>query len=76
LWEKTNDCCTIDLPAAAGSGRAAPEHVAEFVALFKEWQRRAHGRAELAALSDRELRDIGVTRYEARREIGKSFWRA
>jgi len=47
-----------------------------FVALFKEWQRRAHGRAELAALSDRELRDIGVTRYEARREIGKSFWRA
>jgi len=47
-----------------------------FVALFKEWQRRAHGRAELAALSDRELRDIGVTRYEARREIGKPFWRA
>ena len=47
-----------------------------FVALLKEWQRRAHGRAELAALDDRELRDIGVTRYEAGREIGKPFWRA
>jgi uncharacterized protein YjiS (DUF1127 family) len=57
---------------------AAPRRrtLQNFVALFKEWQRRAHGRAELAALSDRELRDIGVTRYEARREIGKPFWRA
>jgi uncharacterized protein YjiS (DUF1127 family) len=57
---------------------AAPRRrmVGNFVALFKEWQRRAHGRAELAALSDRELRDIGVTRFDAGREIGKPFWRA
>lgn len=48
----------------------------DFVALYKEWRRRARGRAELAALSDRELRDIGVTRYDARHEIGKPFWRA
>jgi len=48
----------------------------DFVALYKEWRCRARGRAELAALSDRELRDIGVTRYDARHEIGKPFWRA
>ena len=46
------------------------------VALLREWQRRAHGRAELAELGDRELRDIGLTRYDARHEIGKPFWRA
>jgi uncharacterized protein YjiS (DUF1127 family) len=31
---------------------------------------------ELAGLSDRDLRDIGVTRYDAGREIAKPFWRA
>lgn len=58
--------------------RAAPRrHTFQtLVALYKEWQRRAHGRAELAALTDRELRDIGVTRFDAHREIGKPFWRA
>lgn len=48
----------------------------DFAALYKEWRDRARGRAELAALSDRELRDIGMTRYDARYEIGKPFWRA
>jgi hypothetical protein len=33
-------------------------------------------RNELAALCDRCLRDIGVTRYDAYREISKPFWRA
>jgi uncharacterized protein YjiS (DUF1127 family) len=50
--------------------------VQDFLALLTEWRRRARGRTELAALSDRELRDIGMTRYDARREIGKPFWRA
>jgi uncharacterized protein YjiS (DUF1127 family) len=44
--------------------------------LLKEWGRRARGRNELAMLCDRALRDIGVTRYEAHREINKPFWRA
>lgn len=47
-----------------------------FVALFKEWRRRMRGREELATLDDRELRDIGLTRYDARHEIEKPFWRA
>ena len=45
-------------------------------ALLKEWRRRVHSRNELAALCDRCLRDIGVTRYEAHRETNKPFWRA
>jgi uncharacterized protein YjiS (DUF1127 family) len=45
-------------------------------ALFKEWRRRVRSRNELAALCDRCLRDIGVTRYDAYRETSKPFWRA
>lgn len=45
-------------------------------ATLQEWVRRAHSRNELAALCDRCLRDIGVTRYEAHREVNKPFWRA
>jgi Domain of unknown function (DUF1127) len=30
----------------------------------------------LAMMSDRSLRDIGVTRYDATREPNKPFWRA
>ena len=48
----------------------------DFVTLFNEWRRRARGRNELAALSDRELRDIGLTRYDARHEVDQPFWRA
>ncbi len=50
--------------------------VAKVLAAFKEWRRRAHGRRELAALNDRCLRDIGLTRYDANREVRKPFWRA
>jgi uncharacterized protein YjiS (DUF1127 family) len=71
------------MTAAQSICRAPHAHAAprrhtfgDLVALYQEWRRRAQGRAELAALSDRELRDIGVTRYDARREIGKPFWRA
>ncbi len=42
--------------------------------LVSEWRRRACGRRELAALSDRCLRDIGLTRYDALREARKPFW--
>jgi uncharacterized protein YjiS (DUF1127 family) len=31
---------------------------------FQEWRKRARIRAELSSFSDRELRDIGVTRSE------------
>jgi uncharacterized protein YjiS (DUF1127 family) len=41
-----------------------------------EWRRRSRGRRALAAMSDRSLRDIGLTRYDADWEASKPFWRA
>lgn len=41
-----------------------------------EWQRRSRSRHELESLSDATLRDIGVTRCDAHREIHKPFWMA
>lgn len=48
----------------------------ELRALLAEWRCRARTRRGLAALRDRCLRDIGVTRYDAYREMHKPFWRA
>jgi uncharacterized protein YjiS (DUF1127 family) len=39
-----------------------------------EWQRRAAERRELMTLTDRDLRDIRMTRTEARAEANKPFW--
>jgi uncharacterized protein YjiS (DUF1127 family) len=53
--------------------------VAAWLARALLWLRRGLARARerqaLARLSDRELRDIGVTRYEARHEANKPWWR-
>ncbi|HYM30139.1 MAG TPA: DUF1127 domain-containing protein [Candidatus Cybelea sp.] len=39
------------------------------------WRLRMIERAFLAQLSDHQLWDMGLTRWEARREIDKPFWR-
>jgi uncharacterized protein YjiS (DUF1127 family) len=41
-----------------------------------EWQRRTRSRYELEGLSDATLRDIGITRCDAHREMNKPFWMA
>lgn len=46
------------------------------VALIGEWRRRSRGRRQLAAMGDRVLQDIGLTRYDAYRVVHKLFWRA
>lgn len=38
------------------------------------WRRRLRERAQLARFTDRELKDIGITRAEADLEVNKSFW--
>jgi uncharacterized protein YjiS (DUF1127 family) len=45
------------------------------VATFHGWRRRARERAELAALDDRMLKDIGLTRADAEFLSDKPFWR-
>ena len=39
-----------------------------------EWQRRSRSRHELEGLSDATLRDIGISRCDAHREVTKPFW--
>jgi uncharacterized protein YjiS (DUF1127 family) len=46
-----------------------------FVATLREWRRRSRERAELAALDDRTLKDIGLTRADAEFLSNKPFWR-
>jgi uncharacterized protein YjiS (DUF1127 family) len=46
----------------------------QVVAVLRLWRRRARDRAELASLDDRMLDDIGLTRIDIMREIGKPFW--
>lgn len=40
------------------------------------WRQRQHQRCRLAELDDHLLRDIGITRAQARAEFDKPFWRA
>jgi len=44
--------------------------------IFADWRYRARSRHELATLSDRQLRDIGLSRYSANFESSKLFWRS
>jgi uncharacterized protein YjiS (DUF1127 family) len=46
-----------------------------FVVTLREWSRRNRERAELAALDDRMLKDIGLTRADAEFLSNKPFWR-
>ncbi len=39
------------------------------------WRDRARGRHLLRRMSDRQLEDIGLTRFDADREARKPFWR-
>jgi len=43
-------------------------------AALAEWRRRARSRTQLARLSERDLRDIGLTPTEAAKEYAKPFW--
>ena len=46
-----------------------------FVATMGQWRRRVRERGELAALDDRMLKDIGLTRADAEFLSNKPFWR-
>jgi uncharacterized protein YjiS (DUF1127 family) len=46
------------------------------LAFVRVWRERRRTRRELAAMSERELRDIGIYWSDIASEIGKPFWRA
>jgi uncharacterized protein YjiS (DUF1127 family) len=43
---------------------------------FSAWLRRINTRNELSNLTDRDLRDIGISLCDAQRETRKPFWMA
>lgn len=45
------------------------------VAVPRRWAERLRARDELAQLTHRELRDVGLSRYDVEFEIRKPFWR-
>lgn len=54
--------------------RRQPAALRPLAWLARVWRRRTE-RAELLSLTERELRDIGLTRYDALTEARKPFWR-
>ena len=46
------------------------------ISLVGTWRLRMRDRRELALMSEKSLRDLGLTRYDALQEIRKPFWRA
>jgi len=50
--------------------------VAGLVDVALAWQSRAAERAQLAAMDDRMLRDVGLSRADVMRESTKPFWSA
>ena len=44
--------------------------------LLKQWAQNYRTRNDLAELNEHMLKDIGVTRYQAREEAAKPFWRS
>jgi uncharacterized protein YjiS (DUF1127 family) len=46
------------------------------LAFVRVWRERRRTRRQLAAMSERELRDIGIYWSDIASEIGKPFWRA
>ena len=42
---------------------------------IRKWKQRIRGRHELAALGDRMLKDIGITRADAVTQANKPFWK-
>jgi|AraplaMF_Col_mMF_1032025.scaffolds.fasta_scaffold00059_106 uncharacterized protein YjiS (DUF1127 family) len=60
----------------ATRGSAVDGVMAVFLRGVAESFRRARQRRDLAALSDHNLRDIGLTRVDVEIETGKPFWRA
>jgi len=62
-------------PAGAARGRLK-RLVGALAAHLCHYRKIQRERAQLRALSDRELHDIGISRYDALQEARKPFWRS
>ena len=65
---------TYDLLHAAPRNAAVP--LPSLWQRLLVWHRRRRERSQLAAMDDRALSDLGLSRIDARQEWRKPFWRA
>lgn len=69
-----------ELPQASFAPTAAiarpSDMVSRMLSTLDLWYQRARQRRQLGLLDDRQLRDIGIDRAEARVEAGKPFWQS
>ena len=56
--------------------RRALSEICRWIGLIEIWRRRSYDRRALLLMSDEELKDMGISLYEAYREARKPFWRA
>ena len=66
----------IDFSPRGDFGGAIGRLVRVALDLLYVWQERAAQRAQLAALTDRELIDMGISRTQQTHEAAKPVWRA
>jgi len=64
----------FDIPRPT-PGNWLSQHVVRAIRLVRTWRQRARGRRQLAQMSEFQLKDIGVSRIDAKREARKPFWR-
>jgi uncharacterized protein YjiS (DUF1127 family) len=62
------------------SDQAAPSTVGAALArslarTLRLWRSRARERRAFHVVEDRDLRDLGLSRYDVARELAKPFWR-
>jgi uncharacterized protein YjiS (DUF1127 family) len=62
------------VPARRGTGRHALG--SGIRCMLRLWRRRIREREELAAMSERDLRDLRLSRSDVVVELRKPFWRA
>jgi uncharacterized protein YjiS (DUF1127 family) len=60
--------------AVSECDRPAP-YLRRALVLLDTWRQHLRDRRALALMDERSLRDLGLTRYEALREVRKPFWR-
>jgi uncharacterized protein YjiS (DUF1127 family) len=67
--------CQVSSPRATPRARRHGM-IARSATLLGLWAERMRERTLLARLNDRDLHDIGLSRYDVDRLIAKPFWRA
>jgi uncharacterized protein YjiS (DUF1127 family) len=67
---------SADIAYVEGTRRRVEIRVRSILSMLQIWRARMRLRRELAALSERELQDMGTCWSSIADEVGKPFWRA